>query len=277
MKAGDARVEPLLSNLSKVLGHRRARRVPLARRSPMANTTATATRRARMVNPVPYALADLLMISNARVSFFLPAATFGLLALSALAAGCTRVPGVPAGGEPTSPTAEHTSRINMAELERRILSYADSLRSRADISPDAFGRAIGFTLAPVEGNSIKSQAKNLSVTEGYDYAASYFSVESTTDYPRHSIIFYQQGKPSVTDSPDGVCYWDAEEAGHALERLGYSGGMEAPFQRGGVRHYWRRGTEGTQELSTSLLTYPSDVTAGARTCVYEVRFGGADR
>jgi len=40
MNAIDARVEPLLSNLSKVLSHRRARRVPLAGRSPMANTTA---------------------------------------------------------------------------------------------------------------------------------------------------------------------------------------------------------------------------------------------
>lgn len=217
------------------------------------------------------------MISNTRRSLFLHAATFGLLALSALGAGCTRVPSGPVGGKPTSPTAEHSSRISMVELERRILSYADSLRSRADISPDTFGRAIGFTLEPVEGNSIKSQAKNLSVTEGYSYAASYFSVESASDYPRHSIIFYQQGKPSVTDSPDGLCYWDAEEAGHALERLGYSGGEEAPFQRGGIRHYWRRGNDGTQQLSTSLLTYPSGVSSGARTCVYEVRFGGADR
>ncbi len=220
------------------------------------------------------------MISNTRRSIFLHAATCGFLALSALGAGCTRLPSAPsgaAGGEPTSPTAEHSSRISMAELERRILSYADSLRSRADISPDTFGRAIGFTLEPVEGNSIKSQAKNLSVTEGYSYAASYFSVESASDYPRHSIIFYQQGKPSVTDSPDGLCYWDAEEAGHALERFGYSGGEEAPFQRGGIRHYWRRGKDGTQQLSTSLLTYPSGVTSGARTCVYEVRFGGTDR
>lgn len=233
--------------------------------------------RAGMANPVPYALADLLMISKARGSFFLPAATCGLLALGALAAACTRAPSAPAGESPAAPAAGHQSRISMAELQRRILSYADSLTSRADISPVKFGQAIGFTLGPVEGNSIKSQARNLSVTEGYNYAASYFSVESTSDYPRHSIIFYQQGKPSVTESSDAVCYWDAQEAGHALERLGYSGGEEAPFQRGGIRHYWRRGTEGTQELSTSLLTYPSGAAAGTRTCVYEVRFGGADR
>jgi len=165
----------------------------------------------------------------------------------------------------------------MAELQRRILAYADSLKSRADISPEKFGEAIGFTLLPVQGNSIKTQARNLGVAEGYNYSASYFSVEAPDDYPMHSIIFYRAGKPSVTESPDGVCYWDADKAGRELERLGYSGGEESPFQRGGIRNYWRAGSEGKQTLRTSLLTYANGTSPRAARCVYEVRFGGADQ
>lgn len=165
----------------------------------------------------------------------------------------------------------------MAELQARILAYADSLRSRADISPEKFGEAIGFTLLPIEGNSIKTQARNLGVDEGYNYSATYFSVEAPDGFPMHSIIFYQAGKPSVTESPDGVCYWDADKAGRDLERLGYSGGEESPFQRGGIRNYWRAGSDKEQTLRTSLLTYANGTSPGVAKCVYEVRFGGADQ
>ena len=217
------------------------------------------------------------MTMNCPSKFGARAGTFGLVTLVVLGAGCTRTTNAPSGGARSTAPVAHQSSIPMAELQKRILAYADSLKSRADISPEAFGDAIGFTLLPVEGNSIKSQARNLVVAEGYNYSASYFSVEAAVDYPMHSIIFYQQGKPPVTESANGVCYWDADEAGRELERLGYSGGEESPFQRGGIRNFWRSGAEGKQTLSASLLTYLSGMNPGAPTCVYEVRFGGADR
>ncbi|MEX0180885.1 MULTISPECIES: hypothetical protein [unclassified Stenotrophomonas] len=163
----------------------------------------------------------------------------------------------------------------MSELQRRLLAYADSLKSRADISPEKFGAAIGVSLVPDEKVSIRSIAKDLVMAEGFNYAASYFSVESPRDYPRHSVVFYQLGKPSVTEAPGDVCYWDADSAGQALERLGYKGLGESPFQRGGVRRYWRPIDAG-KGMSTSLLTYRIDERAGFRTCVYEIRFSGGD-
>lgn len=201
----------------------------------------------------------------------------GLVALLALGVGCTRTSHLPNAGERSSAPEAKPSTIPMAELQARILAYADSLRSRADISPEKFGEAIGFTLLPIEGNSIKTQARNLGVDEGYNYSASYFSVEAPDGFPMHSIIFYQAGKPSVTESPDGVCYWDADKAARDLERLGYSGGEESPFQRGGIRNYWRAGSDKEQTLRTSLLTYANGTSPGAAKCVYEVRFGGADQ
>ncbi len=220
---------------------------------------------------------DVLMIRSSLRALGARTATCGLVALLAIGVGCARTPGASSAGERSSGPEAQPSSIPMAELQARILTYADSLRSRADISPEKFGEAIGFTLLPVQGNSIKTQARNLGVAEGYNYSASYFSVEAPDDYPMHSIIFYQAGKPSVTESPDGVCYWDADKAGRELERLGYSGGEESPFQRGGIRNFWRAGGEGRQTLSTTLLTYASGTNPGATKCVYEVRFGGADQ
>ncbi len=162
----------------------------------------------------------------------------------------------------------------MTELQKRILSYADSLRSRGDISPEKFGAAIGFTLLQDKKVGIRTYARDLVTAEGYNYGASYFSVESARDFPHHEVIFYQRGKPPVTEAPNGVCYWDAENAGRALESLGYRTGGEAPFQRGGVRPYWRSSSDGKQNMHTSLLTYRTEEGPNARICVYAVRFGG---
>ncbi|MEN5274032.1 hypothetical protein [Stenotrophomonas lactitubi] len=62
----------------------------------------------------------------------------------------------------------------MSELQRRLVAYADSLKSRADISPEKFGTAIGVSLVPDEKVSIRSIAKDLVMAEGFNYAASYF-------------------------------------------------------------------------------------------------------
>lgn len=217
---------------------------------------------------------ELLMIGKRRGKSAVLLAACGLLALSALAAGCAREPHAPVSGEPGSGPDHHQPGIPMVELQRRILFYADSLRSRADISPDKFSAAIGFTLQQDKKVSIRTLAKDLATAEGYNYGASYFSVESADDFPHHEVIFYQLGKPSVTDAPNGVCYWDAESAGRALEGLGYRTRGESPFQRGGLRQYWRPIDDGKQGMDTSLLTYRSEDGDSARTCVYAVRFGG---
>ncbi len=165
----------------------------------------------------------------------------------------------------------------MTELQKRILAYADSLRSRADISPDKFATAIGVSLVPDEKVSIRHIAKDLATTDGYSYGASYLSVESAREFPSQEVIFYQLGKQPVTDAPNGVCYWEAESAGRALEALGYRTGGEVPFQRGGIRQYRRPITGGSQGMDTSLLTYRSNEGDTARTCVYAVQFGGGDK
>jgi hypothetical protein len=217
------------------------------------------------------------MIGNPRGKSALPPALCWLLAVSALAAGCAREPDAPASGERGSAPDHHQPGIPMTELQKRILSYADSLRSRGDISPEKFQAAMGLSLAPDESVSIRRVAKDLVTTEGYNYGASYFSVESDGGFPNHEVIFYQKGKPPVTDVPDGVCYWDADSAGRALEGLGYRTGVEAPFQRGSLRQYWRPIDGGKQGMDTSLLTYRSDEGDSARTCVYAVQFGGGDK
>jgi len=220
---------------------------------------------------------ELLMIGNRRGLSALPPAACWLLAVSALAAGCARETDAPANGERGSAPDHHQPGIPMTELQKHILSYADSLRSRGDISPEKFGAAIGFTLLQDKKVSIRTYARDLVTAEGYNYGASYFSVESARDFPNHEVIFYQRGKPPVTDVPDGVCYWDADSAGRALEGLGYRTGGEAPFQRGGLKQYWRPINGGKQGMDTSLLTYRSDEGDSARTCVYAVQFGGGDK
>ncbi|CRD60842.1 conserved hypothetical protein [Stenotrophomonas indicatrix] len=200
----------------------------------------------------------------------------GPLALITLSSACAPVSDTPAGETRPSASASRPADISMSELQRRLLAYADSLKSRADISPEKFGAAIGVSLVPDEKVSIRSVAKDLVITEGFNYAASYFSVESPRDYPRHSVVFYQLGKPSVTEAPGDVCYWDADSAGQALERLGYRGRGESPFKRGGIRHFWRPIGAGKKGMSTSLLTYRINDSAGLRTCVYEIRFSGGD-
>lgn len=164
----------------------------------------------------------------------------------------------------------------MAELQRRILAYADSLRSRADISPDRFSTAIGVSLITDEKVSIRSIAKDLVTAEGYNYGASYSSIESAREFPSHEVIFYQLGMQPVTEAPNGVCYWEADSAGQALEGLGYKTGGEAPFQRGSIRQYWRPIGDGKQGMDTSLLTYRSGEGRTARNCVYAIQFGGGD-
>ncbi len=200
-----------------------------------------------------------------------------LLALSALAAGCARQPDASVSGKRGPAPDHHRPSIPMTELQKRILSYAGSLRSPGDISPERFEAAMGLSLVPDESVSIRRVAKDLVTTEGYNYGASYFSVESAGGFPSHEVIFYQKGKPPVTDVPAGVCYWHADRAGRALERLGYRTGGEAPFQRGGLRQYWRPIHGGKQGMDTSLLTYRSDEGDSARTCVYAVQFGGGDK
>ena len=164
----------------------------------------------------------------------------------------------------------------MAELQKRILAYADSLKSRGDISPERFGAAIGVGLTRNEEEGVIENAGHLTVKEGYNYVASYFPAETPSDFPIHSVRFYRQGKPSVTLVPDGVCFWDAGNAGRALEKLGYSGGSELPFQRGGMRVYSRAISGGKQEMSASLLTYPLEESKAGKICVYEIRFRGGD-
>jgi len=220
---------------------------------------------------------ELLMIGNRREMAAPALAACCLLALSALAAGCARQPDAPVSAERGPAPDHHRPGIPMTELQKRILSYADSLRSRGDISPERFEAAMGLSLVPDESVSIRRVAEGLVTTEGYNYGASYFSVESAGGFPNHEVIFYQKGKPPVTDVPDGVCYWDADSAGRALERLGYRTGGEAPFQRGGLRQYWRPINGGKQGMDTSLLTYRSDEGDSARTCVYAVQFGGGDK
>lgn len=221
--------------------------------------------------------ASLVRTRGSRSTSYLArtAVAIGLSALIALSSACAPVSDTPVGETRSPASASRPAGISMSELQRRLVAYADSLKSRADISPEKFGTAIGVSLVPDEKVSIRSIAKDLVRTEGFNYAASYFSVESPRDYPRHSVIFYQLGKPSVTGAPGGVCYWDADSAGQALERLGYKGLGESPFQRGGVRRYWRPIDAG-KGMSTSLLTYRIDERAGFRTCVYEIRFSGGD-
>lgn len=199
-----------------------------------------------------------------------------LSALIALSSACAPVSHTPAEEAQSPASASRQTDISMPELQRRILAYADSLKSRADISPEKFGAAIGVALVPDEKVSIRSVAKDLVIAEGFNYGASYFSVESPRDYPRHSVVFYQLGKPSVTEAPGGVCYWDADSAGQALERLGYKGLGESPFQRGGIRHYWRPIDADKKGMSTSLLTYRIYEGTEFRTCVYEIGFSGGD-
>lgn len=217
------------------------------------------------------------MIGILRGVSALPPAVCWLFAVSALAAGCARQPDVPVSGERGPAPDHHQPGIPMTELQKRILSYAGSLRSRGDISPDKFEKAMGFSLVPDESVSIRRIAKGLVTAEGYNYGASYFAAESARAFPNHEVIFYQQGKPPVTDAPNGVCYWDADSAGRALEGIGYTSGGDGPFQRGGLRQYWRPIDGGKQGMDTSLLTYRSDEGNSARTCVYAVQFGGGDK
>lgn len=198
----------------------------------------------------------------------------GLSGLLALTSACARSPESPVAAKRSADAGNRSHSIPISELQKRILAYADSLKSRADISPEKFSTAVGVSLVPDEKVSVRSIAKDLATTEGYRYGASYFSVESADAFPNHEVIFYQQGKQPVTDAPDGVCYWDADSAGRALEGLGYRTGGEVPFQRGGIRQYWRPIKGGKQGMDTSLLTYRSDDGDGARTCVYAVQFGG---
>ncbi|HDS1137927.1 TPA: hypothetical protein QDZ75_001963 [Stenotrophomonas maltophilia] len=194
-----------------------------------------------------------------------------------LTSACARSPDTPALNERPAAADTHPARISMTELQKRILDYSDSLRSRTDISPEKFSAAIGVTLIQDERVSIKRIAKDLATTDGYDYGASYLSVESAREFPSQEVIFYQRGEQPVTDAPTGVCYWDADSAGRALEALGYRTGGEAPFQKGGIRQYWRPTSDGNQGMDTSLLTYRSNEGDAARTCVYAVQFGGGDR
>lgn len=222
--------------------------------------------------------ASLVRTRGSRSTSYLAptAVAIGLSALIALSSACAPVSDTPVGETRPPASVSRPADISMSELQRRLLAYADSLKSRADISPEKFGAAIGVSLVPDEKVSIRSVANDLVITEGLNYAASYFSVESPRDYPRHSVVFYQLGKPSVTEAPGDVCYWDADSAGQALERLGYRGLGESPFQRGGIRHFWRPIDADSKGMSTSLLTYRIDDGAGLRTCVYEIRFSGGD-
>ncbi|WP_439426550.1 hypothetical protein [Stenotrophomonas sp. T8] len=201
----------------------------------------------------------------------------GLSALLTLTSACARSTDTSAVNERAAAADTQPARISMAELQKRILAYADSLRSRADISPDKFGTAIGVSFVPDEKVSIRHIAKDLTTTDGYNYGVTSLSVESAREFPNQEVIFYQLGKQPVTDAPNGVCYWEAESAGRALEALGYRTGAEVPFQRGGIRQYRRPITGGNQGMDTSLLTYRSDEGDTARTCVYAVQFGGGDR
>lgn len=203
------------------------------------------------------------------------AVAVSLSTLLVLSSACARVSDDSASDAmPDSPNSRPTA-IPMAELQQRIIAYADSLKTRADISPQKFGAAIGVTLVPDQKVSIRRAAKDLVLEEGYNYAVSYFAVESPRDYPRHSVVFYQLGKPSVAEAPAGVCYWNADSAGQALEKLGYNGLGESPFKKGGIRHYWRP-IAGNKGMSASLLTYRVDGSSGIQTCVYEIRFSGGD-
>lgn len=107
----------------------------------------------------------------------------GLLALIALSSACAPVSDTPVGETRPPASASRPADISMSELQRRLLAYADSLKSRADISPEKFGAAIGVSLVPDEKVSIRSVANDLVITEGLNYTASYFSVESPRDYP----------------------------------------------------------------------------------------------
>ena len=199
-----------------------------------------------------------------------------LIGVIAISTACARGPDkAQAKGE--TEALSPTDRISMAELQKRIIAYADSLKSRSDISPERFANAIGVVLTPDDNTGVNRVAKDLRLTEGYNYAVSYLSIESRREFPSHEVIFYQLGRPAVTDDPGGVCYWDMESASRDLEALGYRSGGEAPFQRGGIKQYWRPIGDGRQGMDTSLLTYRSGAGDNATTCVYAVQFGGGDQ
>jgi hypothetical protein len=76
-------------------------------------------------------------------------ALFGLSAMLTLTSACARSTDTSAVNERAAAADTACPHLH-GRAAKRILAYADSLRSRADISPDKFGTAIGVSLVPDE-------------------------------------------------------------------------------------------------------------------------------
>lgn len=202
---------------------------------------------------------------------FLPA-VLALVAVAMLPAACARSPAPqPVGKAPS------VALMTLAELQRRTVAYAGSIKSMNDVNPAAFSTAIGVHLEPAEPGVEGLTSGELPLAAGYQFFASYVPHGVENELPIHKVAFLPASGVSLTEDPKAECVWDAATAGRELEAIGFHRGAERPFQRGRLQRYWRDLAEENRVFDASLMTYTTSSDAGEKTCVYAVRYSGGQK
>ncbi|MCC7635602.1 hypothetical protein [Stenotrophomonas rhizophila] len=167
--------------------------------------------------------------------------------------------------------------MTLAELQKRTVAYADSVKSMKDVNPATFSAAIGMRLEPIETGAESLKSGGLPLAAGYQFFANYVPYGAKNELPIHKVAFLPASGISFTEDPKAECVWDAAAAGSELEAVGFQRGAERPFQRGSLQRYWRDLAEENMVFDASLMTYTTSTNAGERTCVYAVRYSGGEK
>lgn len=191
-----------------------------------------------------------------------------LLGMALIVTACTQTaPSPPAPALGALPVATAYHALEVSELERRILDYADALEMSSEITVDSFEKALGVSLSHPEKNSTYAISPLMPLTGGYAFTAQRMV---DRDGAQAIINMGMMDGRGMTEVPDPGCILDGEAFSQALEQRGYRRIVTEPIGSRWLREH-HRSLPGSESMFAEIRLYKIK---GGTLCVHRIELHG---
>lgn len=186
------------------------------------------------------------------------------LGTALIATSCTQTAPSPAAPTPGAvPAATARQALEVTELERRILDYADAMHRSRDITADSFGIALGVSLSGPGKDPTEGISAITSLGGGYGFTAELMLGSNGTQAIINMGMMDGRGMMQMEDPG---CIMDADAVSLALEQRGYRRTVTERFGSGWLREH-HRAAPGSESMFIDMRLYKTK--AGAL-CVQRI-------
>ena len=190
------------------------------------------------------------------------------LGTALIATSCTQTAPSPAAPTPGAvPAATARQALEVTELERRILDYADAMHRSGDITTDSFEKAIGVSLSDSEKSSTYATSPIMPLTGGYAFTAQLMDDRNGAQAIINMGMMDGRG---MTEVPDPGCILDGEAFSQALEQRGYRRTVTEPIGSRWLREHHRT-MSGSESMFADVRLYRIK---GGHLCVHRIELHG---